>query len=143
MEVSDTPPPAYVYIVCINACVYVLRDRAYKVTNVCVQMHVCQVQLGPVQPIPVSHLIPIHTSAIQSSYILMLTSHTSQLSSPITNFQPENSIERERNNPYLSAQRKVCVCGWVYVCVNVYVYLNTTCVSLCKPNLSDLRYICV
>ena len=36
MEVSETPLPAYVYIVRINACVYVLRDRAYKVTNVCV-----------------------------------------------------------------------------------------------------------
>ena len=143
MEVSETPLPAYVYIVRINACVYVLRDRAYKVTNVCVWMHVCQVQLGPVQPIPVSHLIPIHTPAIQSSYILMLTSRTSHLSSPITNFQPKNSIDRERNNPYLNAQRKVCVWGWVYMCVNVYVYLITSCVSICKPNLSNLRYICV
>ena len=110
---------------CINACV----PLALVMTMPCPTRSrstnpLCQVQLGPVQPIPVSHLTPIHTPAVQSSYILILTSHTSQSSSPITNFHPENPNRESRETTHIPVYRGKCVCVWVCACV---------CKCICVP----------
>ena len=72
-------------------------------------------------------LIHPQTTAAQSNYILILililSSHTSQLSFPITNFHPENPIERTEKQPIsLPTEESVSEC--VCVCVCLFVYLD-------------------
>ena len=75
------------------------------------------------------------TTAAQSNYtlilFLILSSHTSQLSFPITNFHPENPIERTERQPIsLPIEESVSECVCVSACVCACVCVQTYCLSV-------------